>query len=650
MKNCINFQPPAIRYIFTCALLVFGVSIYWPGLSGGFFFDDSINIIEPLSVRLKNISTESVINVWESGVAGPLGRPVSMLSFALNYYFSEFDPFYFKLTNLVIHSLNAVLVYYLVSLFARGSEASSNHTDSRMFAVMVGAIWLVHPIQLTSVLYVVQRMTSLAAFFTLAALILHVWARQRATTGKLELFCYTLSWGLFFPAALLSKESGILFLLYVAAYEAIIQRKFKQQFDSFGRFYIWAIIFATIALIAYLFVPDVGLMRGYETRDFTLFQRLLTESRIFWEYVRLIVAPALSNFSLYHDDIVVSTGFFNPKTTLLAVVGYLLLPVLCWAIRKKAPLASFGILWFLVGHSLESTIFPLELMHEHRNYLPSLGVFMAIGVVLQSLYLSGGSSKVLASTLMWAFFFYASLLTWFRADMFGEDFRRTQIEAGYRPDSVRAQYEAGALLVNMYAIQASPISVSFAEKHFERVNALDPNFKLALIGQLQLDCLSGSESRTDAFVELRARLANRRWVPMDRAVMHGIAEMSNAGTICLSRGQVDELFAVAIGNQSTTIHDRSVVRSDYVLYLWIGQNDYPAARNVLLDAINENNDDLLNRINLLQLSRFLGDREGVLKSLKYLDGKSLNRLDRRLVQSVIDEMRAEEGVMHGSSS
>ena len=161
-----------------------GVAIYWPGLSGGFFFDDSVNILEQAGVQLKSISTESLLRVWESGIAGPLGRPVSMLSFAANYYFSEFDPFWFKLTNLLIHYVNGVLVYFLALLMLRAAVPSGNALIGvRLVALVVAALWAFNPIQLTSVLYVVQRMTSLSSMFVLMALILHVWARQQNEAG-----------------------------------------------------------------------------------------------------------------------------------------------------------------------------------------------------------------------------------------------------------------------------------------------------------------------------------------------------------------------------------------------------------------------------------------------------------------------------------
>ena len=129
--------------------------------------------------------------------------------------------------------------------------------------------------------------------------------------------------------------------------------------------------------------------------------------------------------------------------------------------------------------------------------------------------------------------------------------------------------------------------------------------------------------------------------------MHGIAEMANEGTICLSREQVDELFEVAVGNGSTSLEDRSVIRSDHVLYLWLGQKDYVAARNVLSKAIADNENDTLNRINLLQLSRLQGDKVGALTLLADLQGRRLSRQDRALVQDVINELAAHGVVTNG---
>ena len=98
----------------------------------------------------------------------------------------------------------------------------------------------------------------------------------------------------------------------------------------------------------------------------------------------MISLPNLSRFGLYHDDFVISRGLFQPIGTLLAIGGLAASVAVSWLLRIKAPIISFGIAWFLLGHSLESTIFPLELMHEHRNYLPSLGIVILIAPVLMS--------------------------------------------------------------------------------------------------------------------------------------------------------------------------------------------------------------------------------------------------------------------------
>jgi hypothetical protein len=116
------------------------------------------------------------------------------------------------------------------------------------------------------------------------------------------------------------------------------------------------------------------LWAGYDLRPFSLVERLMSEGRILWFYLGLMVAPRMAAFGLYHDDIAVSTGLFSPWTTLPALLGLAGLAWLAWRVRKSAPLAAFGIAWFLIGHSLESTVLPLELAHEHRNYLPLLGV------------------------------------------------------------------------------------------------------------------------------------------------------------------------------------------------------------------------------------------------------------------------------------
>lgn len=635
---------PVSRLLMAAGLCLLVAAIYWPGLSGGFFFDDFANIVEPAEIQLDSISIESLRSLWDSGRAGPLGRPVSLLSFAANYYFSGFNPFYFKLTNLAIHCANGFLVYLLASLFAWAAYPSISTQRIWVFAAIVATLWVLHPIQTTSVLYAVQRMTSLASMFMLLALIFHVWARQRGNLGRIEWAGFALAWGVFFPLAILSKETGVLFLLYVAAYEAVLQRNYLKRFDLFGSWYLKLLIAAGGLFLVYVFSPAGAQLRGYDARLFTFSQRLLTESRIVWEYVDLIVLPSLPDFGLYHDDFRLSTGLFAPGSTFIAIAGLLLLAAISWIARIKSPLVSFAILWFLLGHSLESSIFPLELMHEHRNYLPSLGVFMLLIPVLQSSASKASANKLMVYGGISAFVVYSTFLSYLRADLYADNFHRTQIESEYRQDSVRTQYEAGAVLANMYSVKRELILSVLADKHFERANSLDSSYKLGLIGMLELDCLSAQPARSAVVDELKNRLAANKWLPLDRTAMHALSEMSIAGTICLDRRQMDALFMTAVSNKSASMEDRSVIYSDYAAYLWLGEKDYAAAREVLVRATRDNAQDVLNRLNLLRLYRFLGDVEGVLGLLNDLQSRNLNRRDSLQFQSIGREL-ATEGVL-----
>jgi hypothetical protein len=488
-------------------------------------------------------------------------------------------------------------------------------------------------------------MTSLASMFMLLALILHIWARQRQKLRRLEGAAFAIAWAIFLPLAVLSKETGIVFVLYVAAYEATLQRHLSNGFDLFGAWYLRLLLAACGITLAYMFSPAGAWLLTYDVRPFTLTQRLLTEARITWEYLHLIVLPALPDFGLYHDDFRLSKGLFAPVTTLYSLCGLAVLALVSWVVRIKWPLVSFAILWFLLGHSLESSIFPLELMHEHRNYLPSLGVFIVLVAVLQSSVISVPIYRVIAYTGISAFATYFVLLSHLRADLYGDDFRRTQIEAGYRPDSIRTRYEAGAVLVNMYKHAPEPLLAAFAEKEFERVSTLDPSSKLGLLGMLQLDCLSGRATRTAIFDELRRRLELKKWIPFDRTVMHAIAEMANARTICLDRRQIDELFMAAFSNNTTSALDRAIAYSDYAAgYLWLGQKDYAAAGDILRRATRENSNDVLNRLNLLQLYRLLGDRKGLFSMLDDLQHKRLGKRDQRFLRSIKREL-VTEGVL-----
>ena len=289
-----------------------------------------------------------------------------------------------------------------------------------------------------------------------------------------------MAWGVCWPLSILSKETGILFPAYVAAYELIIRRSERGRLDKLGRVILVLSLLVAVGIFPYLASPfGQWILSGYEIRSFSLVERLLTESRVIWEYLGWIAFPSLGSFALFHDDIVVSTSLTDPWSTLPALIG--LLGLVFWVAfnSRRFPLAAFGIVWFLIGHSLESTFIPLELVHEHRNYLPLLGILLLPVVWLDSLAAKPGVTRTLALTLV------AGSSSPIRASSprcgltcMQMNRSRTQIEAQFHPDSARTNYEAGRSLAALFdEDRGNMIAIVLSKKHFEMATALDRTTK-----------------------------------------------------------------------------------------------------------------------------------------------------------------------------
>lgn len=386
-----------IRYRLSLSLIaIVGlvVAIYLPGLQGPFVFDDDYNIVSNPAIALDNVDLAGLRDAAVTNNSGPLKRPLAMASLALNHYFAggTANTFPFKITNLIIHLINTGLVYWLTLLLARQLSARPNYNVGRLFdwlPALTTAIWAAHPLQLTSVLYVVQRMTSLSALFVLAGLITFIHGRSRIDKGRrfgYILMTAGLVGGL--VLGLTSKENAALLLLYVLIIELVFFRgTINSKRDTHGLrwFYGIGVLGPCLFALCWLLVNPELVSQTYTWREFGIYERLLTESRILWFYVSLLVLPGPQRLTLFHDDIVLSTGFFEPWTTAVALVGLLLVSAIGFLSLKKHPVLGFSILWFLAGHAMESSIIGLELAHEHRNYISILGPVFGIAYGLLSL-------------------------------------------------------------------------------------------------------------------------------------------------------------------------------------------------------------------------------------------------------------------------
>ena len=156
-------------------------ALYLPNLDGGFIFDDLPAIADNVHVQVTSLHPYEWLNAMLLHSTGPLKRPLAFASFVLNYRLTGLDPFYFKLVNFVLHLLCGLLAW---TLGRRLLARLPHRVGVRFAAAAAAAIWLLHPVQLTTVLYVVQRMTSMAALFCLAGMICYVSGRERLARGK----------------------------------------------------------------------------------------------------------------------------------------------------------------------------------------------------------------------------------------------------------------------------------------------------------------------------------------------------------------------------------------------------------------------------------------------------------------------------------
>lgn len=363
------------------AALAATAAVYWPGLSGVFMLDDSGNLAPVWRWLDGELGWLQVVLGNDSG---PLGRPISMLSFVATAGLFGKSAAAFKAVNLSIHLAVGVFIYLALSILFRRDRVLQQH--SVWFALAVTAVWLLHPLFASTVLYVVQRMAMLSALFVVIGLWAYLKGRISIEKSRTRAGAVWLLLGvpLFTVLAAFSKETGLLLPLLCGVVEwTHFAPPRGQRRPAVVRWFTGLFVFAPVVLGSlYLLTHPDFILAGYENRPFKLPERLLTQSRVLFDYVGKLLVPIGEQFSLYRDDYRISTGLFAPATTAAALAGWLVLVGLAIGLRKKIPGLAAGLGIFLVGHAMESTAFPLLIYFEHRNYLPGLGVFIAAISVL----------------------------------------------------------------------------------------------------------------------------------------------------------------------------------------------------------------------------------------------------------------------------
>jgi len=348
--------------------------MYQPALDGPFMLDD----YENLGVMKAGVEDAGSLKRYlERGNAGPLGRPVAKLSFLIDDNAWPSSPESFKRTSLYFHLLTGIVLFSALRLLLRSVVARSK---SEWLALLVMAFFLLHPLQVSTTMYVVQRMTVLSGLFVLVGVFFHVYLRTKYSELRpRELAFLTLSLGVWGGLSILSKESGALLPVFILIIELTILSGLRGgRLFSFW-FYV-CLVLPTLVLLLYIFYwPNwVG---SYLLRDFTLLDRISTQPVVLVDYLRVIFSMRSYGLGLYHDDFTVYSSIWHwkPFLALSFIISSIGLSVYY---RKKYPLVCFAVLWFFGGHLLESTLLPLEMYFEHRNYIPIVGPILVFSYFL----------------------------------------------------------------------------------------------------------------------------------------------------------------------------------------------------------------------------------------------------------------------------
>ena len=642
-----SFQNLSPGWLFAVICLL-TVIIYLPGLSGDYMFDDMPNLLHNPQLDITSLDSQSMQGAAFSSGSGKLRRPVSMLSFTLNRYFFGIDPYSHKVVNLVIHLLTGIGLYLLTRLVIIGCRLHRQPelpaAALKWMPLIVAGFWLVHPLNLTPVLYIIQRMTSLASLFTVLGLCLYMVGRLRMLEGKHGLLLILTGLLLFGGLAVFSKESGALLPLYMLVLELTLFRFLtnKGKLDkSITIFFILAVALPAGLVLLYLVSNPGFITGGYKYRNFNLEERILTEGRILVFYLKSILIPSVRELGLYHDDITISRGLFDPPTTLyslMALAGMLLGALL---LLRRQPLVSLGILWFFTGHIMESTVIGLELAHEHRNYLADYGIILAVTALLSQATLRRMGPLIRIATPA-IFLLLFSYTTWVRATQWSDVVSQAVYEARHHPQSYRATFAAGRIYANL-ALKGAPEFQDEARELLMQASTLNKGDIMTHSALILLNYGLNQPVDPAWYDEIFYRLSNYPVIPTTLISMRAFTKCSEK-ECGVPTETLEKMFRLVMDNETTGFSNKRLAEAEaiYGSFKLNTLKDFPAGYQLFTQAVEHAPRDApyrLNLINLLIVMGELSEAEHQIDLFRAANTHDGNEAFYQMLQNSIDEAR-----------
>lgn len=397
--------------ILLVVLCVLTFLIYYQGVNGPYVRDDYSNLIGNSALIIQDVNLDSIKAAAFSSPSSKYKRPVSMLSFAVNYSVAgNMQAYSVKLTNIILHIIIGIGIYLLtfaLSSLLPGFQPCERKT-SKLIALLTTAIWLLHPFNVSTVLYAVQRMAMLSTLFVVYGCLTYIWLRQRLINDNRFQTLIPVVIVVFTALAFYSKENGALLPGFLLLIE-IFGFNFRYHHNT-HRVFKYCLLFMLVVPTAYIFLYlghsfVTTIDKDLPNYLFSAYERAITQPRILWQYIGWSLFLNPYPMSIIQDGIEVSQSLFHPATTIVAVLAWSLIIAIACLFFKSKHVLVFSLFWFLWGHIVESTVIPLAVAYEHRHYLPSIGILLALATTAAKFYESSNFNKLVKITILLTIFF-----------------------------------------------------------------------------------------------------------------------------------------------------------------------------------------------------------------------------------------------------
>lgn len=490
------YREPPLHRIAPLLLIPATWLVWHAALAGGFIFDDFPNLVRADGWKAKSLAPDALLEAMRSGVTGNGGRPLAILSFAINHALTGLAPWWLKATSLALHAVNAVLVALLVRRLLDAAPIGGGRGAQTVAACLTALAWASHPIQASTVAYVVQRMEIGAATGVLLALLAYIGFRRRQLAGA-KAWPLLLLAGLAWAFGLGFKESAAIAPALALLVEGLCFG-FRSRDGSRDRLLVGAYALGGIAATAafVMVVLPMTTEAAYARRAFDANSRLSTQFPVLCHYLWTIVWPTPDAFRFYYDDFPVSPTPWHDARTLLSVTAILAILLGAWLLRHRWPVFTFGALWFFACHVITSSPIPLELAFEHRNYLALLGPLLIVATGL-----AAATSRLHADargTIACAFVLGVAALGAMQAATWGSPAKLALTLENRAPESARAAYGFATHMIKVSGGDRSTPAWSLGMATLRRASDLSsasplvPQAIIVLHGRQRLDVPEGT--------------------------------------------------------------------------------------------------------------------------------------------------------------